>query len=97
DTRSSPAETVARALLAEKVRVRAWDPLVFPWEEVREVESCREVVDAVRGADLVVICLPDPGYRAFLPALLAETMAPGSIVVDPWNMIADGVGAALAK
>jgi hypothetical protein len=44
-----------------------------------------------------VICLPDPGYRAFLPALLAETMAPGSIVVDPWNMIADGLGAELAK
>jgi nucleotide sugar dehydrogenase len=97
DTRSSPAETVARALLEEKVQVRAWDPLVFPWEEVREVESCREAADAVRGADLVVICLPDPGYRAFLPALLAETMAPGSIVVDPWNMIADGLGAELAK
>ncbi len=97
DTRSSPAETVARALLEQKVRVRAWDPLVFPWEEVREVESCREAAEAIRGADLVVICLPDPGYRSFLPALLAETLAPGSIVVDPWNMIAEGVGAELAK
>lgn len=97
DTRSSPAETVARALLAEKVRVRAWDPLVFPWEDVREVESCREAAEAIRGADLVVICLPDPSYRSFLPALLAETMGQGSIVVDPWNMIADGVGAELAR
>jgi UDP-N-acetyl-D-glucosamine dehydrogenase len=97
DTRSSPAETVAKSLIAAGVEVRAWDPLVPVWEEVPQAKGCREAADALRGADIAVICLPDPSYRSFLPGLLAETLQPGSIVVDPWNMVADAIGAELAR
>ena len=97
DTRSSPAETVAKSLLAEGAEVRAWDPLVAKWEEVPRATSCREAGEALAGADLAVICLPDPRYKSFLPALLLESMHPGSIVVDPWNMVAEEVGAGLAR
>ena len=97
DTRSSPSEIVARHLLASGVEVRAWDPLVPAWTEVPEVTTCADAAEALRGADIAVICLPDAGYRSFLPGLLAETMAPGSIVVDPWNMVADAIGAQLAR
>ena len=96
DTRSSPAETVATSLLAEGVEVRAWDPLVPEWSPVPRAKSCREAADALRGADIAVICLPDPGYKAFLPDLLVQTMKSGSIVVDPWNMVADAIGRELA-
>ena len=97
DTRSSPAEIVARKLLASGAEVRAWDPLVPSWSEVREARTCADAAEALRGADIAVICLPDPAYRGFLPGLLAEAMAPGSIVVDPWNMVADAIGAELAR
>ena len=97
DTRSSPAEIVARALLAEGAEVRAWDPLVPSWEEVPEVRSCRDAAEALQGADITVVCLPDPAYRTFLPRLLVETLPAGSLVVDPWNIVADAVGAELAK
>jgi UDP-N-acetyl-D-glucosamine dehydrogenase len=97
DTRSSPAEIVARALLAEGAEVRAWDPLVPSWEEVPEVRSCRDAAEALHAADITVVCLPDPAYRSFLPRLLVETLPPGSLVVDPWNIVADAVGAELAK
>jgi nucleotide sugar dehydrogenase len=97
DTRSSPAETVAKGLLAEGVEVRAWDPLVPKWEEVPQARSCREAAEALRGADIAVICLPDADYKTFLPALLAQTMRAGSIVVDPWNMVAASIGPELAR
>lgn len=97
DTRSSPSEIVARRLLAAGVEVRAWDPLVPEWSEIPEAKVCADAAEALRGADIAVICLPDPAYRSFLPALLVETMAPGSIVVDPWNTIADPIGAELAR
>ena len=97
DTRSSPSETVARGLLAEGVEVRAWDPLVPKWEEVPQVQSYRDAAEALRGADIAVICLPDADYKTFLPALLAQTMRAGSIVVDPWNMVASSIGPELAR
>jgi nucleotide sugar dehydrogenase len=97
DTRSSPAEIVARALLAEGAEVCAWDPLVPSWEEVPEVRSCHAAAEALQGADITVVCLPDPAYRTFLPRLLVDTLPPGSLVVDPWNIVADAVGAELAK
>lgn len=97
DTRSSPAETVARKLLAERALVQVYDPLVPRWEEMPEIRTFSDPGAAIRGRDVVVICLPDPLYRDFLPALLRESLAPGSIVVDPWNMVADSSGAELAK
>ncbi len=67
------------------------------WEEVPEVRSCADAAEALRGADIAVICLPDPSYRSFLPQLLVETLAAGALVVDPWNIVADAIGVELAK
>ena len=54
--------------------------------------------EAVEGADIVVVCLPDGHYQPFLSELLVRRMRPGSIVVDPWNRVADeaGMGVRLA-
>jgi hypothetical protein len=43
--------------------------------------------------DLVVLCLPDPRNRAVVAAL---ALAPGALVIDPWNTLGDGAIAALA-
>jgi nucleotide sugar dehydrogenase len=97
DTRSSPSEIVARRLIEEGAVVRAWDPLVPDWVELPEATTCASAEEALEGADLVVICLPDASYKPFLPALLGKAMRPGSLVVDPWNMVADLVGDELAR
>jgi hypothetical protein len=51
----------------------------------------------VRGADAVIICLPDPLYRPFLADLLKAELRSGAIVVDPWNMIVDACAADFAR
>lgn len=89
DTRSSPSETVARALRARGVRVEAYDPLVLRWEECPDIQVHADPRDAVRGAEAVVICLPDPLYRPFLADLLLEELRSGAIVIDPWDMVVD--------
>lgn len=97
DTRSSPAEIVARALISAGAMVEAYDRLVPEWEEMPRIRMHANAEEAILGADIAVICLPDPQYRDFLPELLAKTMKRGTVVVDPWNMVADPAGAAFAK
>jgi nucleotide sugar dehydrogenase len=97
DTRSSPAETLARALQAEGVEVRAYDPLVGKWDELPELAMSRDPAEAIRGADAVVLCLPDAHYVDFLPQLLLASLPSGAVVIDPWNMLADRVAAELAQ
>jgi nucleotide sugar dehydrogenase len=97
DTRSSPSEIVARALIAEGVGVEAYDPLVPEWEEMPKLVMHSDAKAVTQGADIAVICLPDPLYKEFLPELLAKTLKRGAIVIDPWNMVADPAGAELAK
>ena len=96
DTRSSPSETVARALLERGATVRAYDPLIETWEELPEILCSPDAEAALALAEIAVVCLPDPRYRDFLPELLLRRMPRGSIVVDPWNMVADAAGARLA-
>lgn len=97
DTRSSPSEIVARALMAEGAGVEAYDPLVPEWEEMPKLRMHSDAQAVSQGADIAVICLPDPLYKDFLPELLAKTLKRGAIVIDPWNMVADAVGSQLAK
>jgi nucleotide sugar dehydrogenase len=97
DTRSSPTEILARAFREAGAEVRAYDPLVETWEELPDVPTFSDPREAVEGADAVVVCLPDAHYREFLPELLLETMQAGSIVVDPWNMVADACDATFAE
>jgi UDP-N-acetyl-D-glucosamine dehydrogenase len=97
DTRSTPTEIVARELARRGVEVRAYDPLVETWDELPEVPVSRDPEAAVAGADIVVICLPDPHYKPFLAELLRKTMRAGSIVVDPWNVVVDACAADFAR
>jgi nucleotide sugar dehydrogenase len=97
DTRSSPSETVARALLARGASVAYHDPLAPRWEELPELESIDDPARAVEGADVVIVCLPDARYRAVLPPLLVERLARGALVIDPWNLVAPAVAEDLAR
>jgi len=97
DTRSTPSEIVARALMERGVAVNAYDPLVTHWDELPNVKVSQDPESVVRGADIVVICLPDATYRPFLADLLKAQMRAGSIVVDPWNMIVDSCAADFAQ
>jgi nucleotide sugar dehydrogenase len=97
DTRSSPSEIVARALSARGVDVRAYDPLVERWDELPEVPVSADAPAAAAGAEIAVVCLPDPHYKGFLPGLLRDAMPAGSIVVDPWNMVAEACARTFAE
>ncbi len=97
DTRSSPSEIVVRALQERGVDVRAYDALVPHWDEMPDVKMFADAEEALRGADIAVICLPDANYKPFLAPLLLKSMAPGSIVIDPWNMVTDAVAADFAR
>ncbi len=97
DTRSSPAETVARALLARGASVGYHDPLVPCWEEMPDLANASDPARALEGADIVIVCLPDARYRTSLPPLLVERLAPGAIVVDPWNVVAPAAAEGLAR
>jgi nucleotide sugar dehydrogenase len=95
DTRSSPAETVAR--VARAARAPYHDPLVPRWEEMPELAAIDDATAALRGADIVVVCLPDGRYKESLPPLLVEHLARGAIVIDPWNLVAPAAAEGLAR
>jgi nucleotide sugar dehydrogenase len=97
DTRSSPAETVARGLLERGARVAYHDPLVPRWEEMPELAAIQDAAAALHGADIVIVCLPDVRYRESLPPLLVERLARGAIVIDPWNLVAPAAAEGLAR
>ncbi len=97
DTRSSPTEIVARALADQGVRVRAHDPLLTTWDEYPEVPLVADPSEALSGADIAVICLPDTYYRQTIAPLLAEHLQKGSVVIDPWNQVGDEIARVLAK
>ena len=72
--------------------MRAYDPLVETWDELPEIPMFTDAKAALAGADMVVVCLPDGQYRGFLADALKDALAPGAIVIDPWDMVADDVG-----
>lgn len=95
DTRSSPAETVARALMGQGARVEAYDPLASTWPEVPDVPLSADLARTVAGKDAVVVCLPDRSYAKELAGILLDAMRPGSVLVDAWNLVAGDVAAPL--
>ena len=96
DTRSSPTETLARALIADGVEVAAWDPLVSRCDEMPELRFARDPREALRGATLAVACLPDPRYARELAEPLLDSLPRGALVIDPWNAIAPVLASPLA-
>ncbi len=97
DTRSSPTESVARALRAEGLTVSAHDPLVSHWEELPDVPLVTDVDAALRGTDVVVLCLPETLEGPRIAPRLVKALARGALVVDPWNQVGDAAAAELAQ
>jgi UDPglucose 6-dehydrogenase len=77
------------------VRLRVHDPVVSP-SVVRHahVEACTRPLDAVTGADALLILTPWPQYRDITPAEIAAALS-GRIVIDPYG-VADCNAAAAA-
>lgn len=96
DTRSSPAEIVARALREEGALVTAFDPLATEWREMPDVIIESDLRRAIAGKDAVVACLPDRSYQKELASVLLDQMRPGSVLVDAWNLVAQDVASPLA-
>ncbi len=96
DTRSSPSEIVARALIERGCQVAAYDPLIERWDELPAVSTLQDAEAALEGAEIAVICLPDGHYKPFLAELLLREMPAGGIVIDPWNTVADAAARRLA-
>ncbi len=97
DTRSSPTETVGRGLMELGARVRAHDPLLTTWDELPDVPLVADPAEALTGAEIVVICLPDSYYRTTIAPLLAERLQRGAVVIDPWNQVGDEIAGVLAR
>src|SRR5213082_347854 len=62
DMREAPSRVIAYRLLAEGAEVRAWDPVAHP-DDLKGIDLCDTVLDAVRGADAAVIVTEWPELR----------------------------------
>lgn len=89
DTRHSPSEILARALIDFSVEVTAFDGLIRDWDEMPDVQILSDIDDALDGRSIVVICLPDPELAKQLVSLLPAKLDEGATVLDPWNAIGD--------
>ncbi|MGH6954574.1 MAG: UDP binding domain-containing protein, partial [Alphaproteobacteria bacterium] len=84
-TRNSPALALLDAFPG--VRFRAYDPAVPASVAAHaRTEQARDMWDACRGADAVVLMTPWPAFRELSPRELARTLA-GRIVVDPLSVL----------
>ncbi len=88
DMRDAPAIPIVGRLAEDGAHVRAFDPAGM--EQARpmlpdSVHYCRDAMDAVQGADLLVVCTEWNEFRAIPPERLKEAMR-GDLVVDLRNM-----------
>jgi UDPglucose 6-dehydrogenase len=76
-------------------RLRLHDPVVPASAAAHPcAQGCGDPLEAVRGADALMILTPWPQYRTIAPAQIARTMA-GRIVLDPYGVL-DAEAAAAA-
>ena len=90
DLREASSLVLASRLLAEGARVRAWDPVALDEarRQLRGVELCESVLDAVSGADAAVVVteweelrtLPSPEVRK---AMRRPLLVDGRNMLDP--------------
>jgi UDPglucose 6-dehydrogenase len=90
DLREASSLVLASRLLAEGARVRAWDPVALDEarRQLRGVELCESVLDAVSGADAAVVVteweelrtLPSPEVRE---AMRRPLLVDGRNMLDP--------------
>ncbi|CAA7612107.1 nucleotide sugar dehydrogenase [Magnetospirillum sp. UT-4] len=87
-TKNSPALVLLEHLTGNDVAVH--DPVV-PASVVPWARGCASAMEAVAGADAVVIATPWPDYRGLKADDLAAVMR-GRVVIDPYRML-DGAAA----
>src|SRR5438094_9880026 len=85
DTRAAPSRVVAARLLAEGADVRGWDP-VAPPDDLRGIELCDSVLDAVRDADAAVVVTEWPELATLASAEVREAMA-RPVIIDGRNLL----------
>jgi UDPglucose 6-dehydrogenase len=85
DMREAPSRVIAYRLLAEGAEVRAWDPVAHP-DDLKGIELCDTVLDAVRGADAAVIVTEWPELRELASAEVRDAMA-RPLIVDGRNLL----------
>jgi UDPglucose 6-dehydrogenase len=88
DMRDAPSLVLAPRLLAEGVHVRAWDPVVADEAShlLRGVELAPTLLDAVAGADAVVIVTEWDELRNLVSAEMHGAMR-NPLIVDGRNML----------
>jgi UDPglucose 6-dehydrogenase len=85
DMREAPSRVIAYRLLSEGAEVRAWDPVARP-DDLRGIELCDTVLDAVRDADAAVIVTEWPELRSIVSAEVRDAMA-RPVLIDGRNLL----------
>jgi UDPglucose 6-dehydrogenase len=85
DMREAPSRVIAYRLLSEGAEVRAWDPVAHP-DDLREIELCDTVLDAVRDADAAVIVTEWPELESVASAEVRDAMA-RPVLIDGRNLL----------
>src|SRR6266404_1720453 len=85
DMREAPSRVIAYRLLSEGAEVRAWDPVARP-EDLRGIELCDTVLEAVRDADAAVVVTEWPELRSLVSAEVHDAMA-RPVLIDGRNLL----------
>ena len=84
DTRDSPAVDLARALTVGGARIRAFDPQASV--DIDGVVAVDDPLDAIKGADLLLIATEWPEFQAVDLRLVRDAMV-GNVIVDARNLL----------
>ena len=84
DTRDSPAAELARSLAGRGARLRAFDPQATI--DIDGVDLVADPLDAVKGADVLLIATEWPEFQAVDLRRVRDAMA-GSVIVDARNIL----------
>jgi UDPglucose 6-dehydrogenase len=85
DMREAPSRVIAYRLLSEGARVNAWDPVAKP-EDLRGIDLCDTVAEAVRDVDAAVIVTEWPELHSMLTPEIRDSMA-RPVLIDGRNML----------
>jgi UDPglucose 6-dehydrogenase len=84
DTRDSPAVAMARMLAGGGVQIRAFDPQATV--DIEGIEIVAGPLDAVKGADVLLIATEWPDFQAVDLRKVRDAMV-GSVIVDARNLL----------
>jgi UDPglucose 6-dehydrogenase len=85
DMREAPSRVIAYRLLSLGADVRAWDPVAHP-DDLRGIELCDTVLDAVRDADAAVIVTEWPELQSVASTEVRDAMA-RPVLIDGRNLL----------